>query len=150
MKKKWIWILVILYILFIFSNSLQNGNSSGNLSAEITHYVMKLIQSRNIIIPFDLLHHFIRKLAHFSEYWILGVLTVIALHHKPLFHPSFLNFILFLIAPPCMDEGIQHFVPGRYGCFSDVCIDMSGFLCGALFLYIILCIIEDIHHRRTA
>lgn len=150
MKKKWIWILVILYILFIFSNSLQNGNSSGNLSAEITRTVMQFIQNKGILIPFDLLHHFIRKLAHFSEYWILGVLTVTALHHGPLLKNHFLNFMIFLILPPSMDEGIQHFVPGRYGCFSDVCIDMSGFLCGALFLYIILCIIHDIRERRAS
>ena len=149
MKKKWIWIIVFIYILFIFSNSLQNGNSSGNLSAEITRTLLNLIESRGIMIPFDLLHHFIRKLAHFSEYWILGLLTVAAMHHQPLLKNQILCFFLFLILPPSMDEGIQHFVPGRYGCVSDVCIDMSGFLFGALFLYIILCIIEDIHRRRT-
>lgn len=136
-KNKWIWILIFLYIGFIWSNSLQPGTDSGSLSKNITQMILDVLSYINISFDFDTFHHFIRKLAHFTEYAILGNLVMIALKKEPLIKNIQLNYVLFLVLPAALDETIQHFIPGRYGAISDVCIDMSGFLFGSLLVYLI-------------
>lgn len=132
MKKKYIWIVVICYISFIFFNSLQVGETSNELSSGITRHLYTLI-SQILPITFDTFHYFIRKLAHFSEYAGLGILVTYATHKAPLFSKKQYNIFLFCIFTPCIDETIQLFVPGRNGALLDVFIDMTGFL----FAYII-------------
>lgn len=141
LKKKWLWIVVFAYIGFIFFNSLQVGESSGNFSKEIALFLMNTF---HVTIDFDSFHHFIRKLAHFSEYFILALLVTGAIHVSPLFQNKKMNLLVFWILPPSVDETIQHFVPGRNGAFSDVLLDMSGFFVGFCILYLIL------HHKRKA
>lgn len=137
-NKKYVWIIVFLYILFIFSNSLQIGETSSAISGGLTQFLLSILHSFGWNIPFDTFHHFIRKLAHFSEYAGLGILVVYALRTAPLLTNLKLNYALFWILLPSMDETIQHFVPNRYGCIKDVLIDMSGFLCATLiYLFII-------------
>ena len=41
-----------------------------------------------------------------------------------------------------LTEFIQYFVPGRYGCLSDVLLDFSGFIISAILLSVILIIRE--------
>ncbi len=138
MKKKWMWIIVILYIGFIFSNSLQVGETSGNLSKGITLTILNFFHTIGIQIPFNTFHHFIRKLAHFLEYFGLGLLVVFAIAKQPLIKSKTINYFTFWIIPPSIDETIQHFIPGRYGCITDVLIDMSGFLVATIILTCIL------------
>lgn len=143
LKNKWIWILIFLYIGFIWSNSLQPGTDSGSLSKNITQMILDVLSYINVSFDFDAFHHFIRKLAHFSEYAILGNLVMLALHSKPLLKTIQLNYVLFLILPASIDESIQHFIPGRYGAITDVLIDMSGFLFGSLLVYVIVKLINS-------
>lgn len=126
-----------MYIAFIFSNSLQAGESSGSFSASITTWILSLLSNFNISFAFDSFHHFIRKLAHFSEYAILGVLFMIASNKQPLFKNFKLSYLIFCILPPSIDETIQYFVPGRYGTIKDVLLDISGFLCASIIIYLI-------------
>lgn len=137
MKKKWLWVVIFVYIAFIFSNSLQAGESSGSFSASITTFILNVLSNFHITFDFDSFHHFIRKLAHFSEYGILGILVMIAIFKAPLIENTKLNYVLFWIIPPTIDESIQHFIPGRYGAISDVLLDMSGFFCLSLLVYLI-------------
>lgn len=145
MKKKWMWIIVILYIGFIFSNSLQVGETSGDLSKGITLTILNCLHHIGITIPFNTFHHFIRKLAHFSEYFVLGLLVVFAIAKQPLLQNKTINYLTFWIIPPSLDESIQHFVPGRYGCLTDVFIDMSGFLVATILL---TCILKSKHAKK--
>lgn len=142
-----LWILVCAFILWIFSNSLENGASSGNLSEKVAAWLIHAVNSTGFSIAFDQFHFYVRKAAHFSEYALLGFLTVLAIHNGPLFRPVFCNFLLFWLLPPLMDEGIQHFVPGRYGALSDSLIDMSGFLAGSFLMYVLILIVLDLKKR---
>ncbi|HCK87301.1 MAG TPA: VanZ family protein [Erysipelotrichaceae bacterium] len=134
MKRKEIilWAAVSLYICWIFSNSLADGDTSGQMSGNITGMIMDLLKAVHINISFDTLHHLIRKGAHFCEYLVLGCLVVYAQKHAPLHRNSLIVILLFMIAVPCCDESIQHFVPERYGAFSDVLLDMCGYITGSL------------------
>jgi VanZ family protein len=68
----------------------------------------------------------LRKLAHLSEYAILGALLARAL-------PG-LAALWAGIAYAVTDELHQHFVPGRHAALLDVAIDATGVLAGILVL----------------
>ena len=142
------WLIVFLYICWIFSNSLNNGNLSSAESGTITRFILQCPSWIGITIPFDVFHHFIRKLAHFLEYALLGFLTSLSIHKEALFHNRTLNWIFFGIIPPLMDEGIQHFVPGRYGALTDSFLDMSGYCFGTAVFLICFRIHQHFHNHR--
>lgn len=128
MKKIWIIrILIILWIIFIFFNSLQIGSVSAETSGTITQLLHNLLGKIGITINIVKLSYIVRKLAHISEFFILGILVV--LHewqndfskYKKLLH---VLVICLLIA--VVDEVIQTFIPERAGLLVDVGIDMIG------------------------
>jgi VanZ family protein len=68
----------------------------------------------------------LRKLAHLTEYAVLGALLARAL---PELAAQWLG-----TAYAAADELHQHFVPGRHGALLDVAIDATGVLAGILLL----------------
>ncbi len=133
MRKRYLyWLIVFLYILFIFSNSFQTGEASGNMSAILTVFINRIIK-----IDFDNLHHIIRKLAHFIEYFILAILVIFANNKAPLFNNKFTTIFLFMVLVPLIDEFIQLFIDGRAGTLIDCIIDIAGY---ALYTLIYLLI----------
>ena len=132
MKRKYLWLIVALYVLFICSNSLQSGEVSGGISEQVTRIIVSLLGHVGIMVRnFDLAHLIVRKLAHFSEFALLGILVCFANRKQPLFSNDLYALALFLLVP-LLDEGIQLFVPGRAGVMTDVLIDTSGYLTGWL------------------
>ena len=89
----------------------------------------------------DLLHHYVRKAGHFSEYFVLGILALNAVR-LTFAHPLACAAVFGAIwaGVPNIDETIQRFVPGRAGMTTDVLIDMCGFGCGFLSCLLVLCI----------
>jgi VanZ family protein len=81
-------------------------------------------------------HGLIRKLAHFTEYAVLGVLASRA------FVDSFRSSFYFLagglvVLVAIADETNQSFNPARTGSLVDVLIDLSGGLFGVLVFYLV-------------
>ena len=75
----------------------------------------------------------IRKLAHFSEFFVLGILT--SLVYEDFYNKiSVLNCMLFGFLYACSDEIHQLFVVNRYCSFKDVMIDFSG-----VFIAVLVC-----------
>ena len=142
------WILVFLWIIFIFSNSLIIGEVSGNISGHFSAILMSFINKAGFTIDSQLFHHYIRKAAHFSEYAALGFLTVHACAATSAQHKPLLFLLLWILVPAC-DETIQLFVPDRAGALRDCLIDMSGYITGAFCMYVLLLIIRDLR-KRTA
>jgi VanZ family protein len=68
----------------------------------------------------------LRKIAHVSEYAILGALLARALPELGAFWAG--------VAYAATDEVHQHFVPGRHGAILDIAIDAAGVLLGILLL----------------
>jgi VanZ family protein len=71
------WILVVLWMAFIFYCSAQPATQSKDLSSGLTDFV---VQAMNRWLPAikvntECLHGFLRKLAHFVIYLLLGVLV---------------------------------------------------------------------------
>ena len=131
-KKKLLCSLLILANLaFIWGNSLLDGADSGNLSGGILAWV-------NSILGLDasgaeLLHHLIRKAAHFTEFACLGCLLAWrwSMDHAPneLLLPALLG-----MAAAVVDETIQLFTPDRGPSLKDVWIDTSGVITGVMLL----------------
>ena len=151
-KNKYIiatlWALVGIWVIFIWSNSLKPGNSSGEMSGSVTEVINAVV---GFFIPgFEFSHYFIRKMAHFSEFAILGGLLCISFR-KTLPKKSYLVFLAvpsaFLVASA--DEVIQLFVDGRAGSFADVMIDTSGALTATALAFLVLVIKDKIKCKKT-
>lgn len=125
--RRGVLLLTVLWICFIFSRSLQNADSSDSESG----FVLRLLQKLNLGVSM----HFVRKLAHFTEFWILGFLSLtgFCLYGKK----SFLLPALFGLLIAAADETIQRFVPGRSGQIMDVLLDFCGVAAGCLAALVI-------------
>ena len=135
------------FLLFlIFGFSAQNGDTSGSLSFEISLFLVKLASpllpaamSETVLYErAELIHYFVRKAAHMTEYFLLALSLQLPLTAwlsgwlKPKLRilTGFAATVLFA----ALDEFHQTFVPGRSGNFTDVCIDSTGAFIASLCL----------------
>ena len=149
-KHWWIWLLVAGYIWFIFHNSMMVADVSSALSSKVTYWLAAQLQRYGLYADFYTFHHYVRKLAHFSEFAGLGFLVTLAMEVCPLFKSRLLNFALFLFLVPAADETIQRFVDGRSSQYFDMLIDGGGFLFGGFVCYVFILILMDLVAPRKA
>ena len=121
--------LLIGILVFIWGNSLLPGEASGALS-DWFKSLLYLLFRRNpqTNAGVDL----IRKLAHFSEFTVLGI--CLAWLHGMLQKGKLQPFLWGVLAASA-DETIQRFVPDRGPSIRDVCIDSAGVLTGIILLW---------------
>jgi VanZ family protein len=135
--KQALLIITILWTLFIFSQSLLPGDVSSSQSGFIVDVLYPWVGRLGINIQVDKFSFIIRKLAHFTEYTILGILLLLMYQdrftNKKLYLISFLHGTITAIS----DETIQRFVPNRSGELRDVLIDMGGVLFGVLIIHLV-------------
>lgn len=137
MKRKKILlcsILLTLNLLFIWGNSMLNGEVSGELSGGIMAWLLKHFGS---LIPFGEL--LLRKLGHLTEFTCLGILLFRLFHllgEKGIHGLAMPLFGGMLAA--CVDETIQVFTPDRGPSVTDVWIDTAG-VCAGIVLGTIVC-----------
>ncbi len=128
-------VLLISWAITIFVFSSQDATKSSELSGGIVDKIvysvypdfdeLNLDEQTQITKTFSLI---IRKAAHFSEYFILGLLSVITLFvfkRFKMFFCSVISFV-FCLVYAAGDEIHQYFVPGRACRFTDICIDGAG------------------------
>lgn len=136
-KLRWLTLLSVFWIAVIFSFSLQSGDESGKLSSGIVAWFVGLFFPEDFA-HIELVHFLVRKAAHFTEYFILGVLLSLTVREA--------KWKRILLAPwlmgtcvACCDETIQLFSDGRAGQITDVMIDSSGVFTGCVILMLLLC-----------
>lgn len=122
-------IIVITWMLLIFIMSSFDATESTNQSNFIVNIITDIFKIENI----ELLSFIIRKLAHFTEYLILGFLTINMLNKNDI-SKKYLISILICIIYATSDEIHQIFVPGRACQIRDVLIDSIGSITG-VYLY---------------
>ncbi len=157
--KRWKFIgkllLVLAALLFIWGQSTMNASAS---SAESEHFlslvrplvkaVQQLLSRHGHEMELSVL---VRKLAHFTEYAVLGVLTCFLF-----FTPSRPRLLLsgaLCLAAALVDEGIQRCVDGRGPSLRDVGIDLCGAVCGILLMGLVLTVLHRLlayKRRKTA
>lgn len=139
--------LTILWILFIFSFSMQTGEESSEISGGIVERIVALIFSSNFQHA-DMLEHLIRKAAHFTEYFILGVFASLTVRETKCKRQFFAPWMIGTLVA-CCDETIQLFSNGRSGQVTDVMLDSAGVLCGCVVLYVVCNIFSIIPICKT-
>lgn len=135
MKRKHLRILLVVFIIlnlaFIWGNSAMAGEQSSAMSGGVMAFIHRLL-------PFlpegEMVQAIIRKLAHFSEFAVFGLLCsgLAVLEWEKI--PAGLLGVGLAVA--CIDETIQLYVPGRASSLLDVWIDASGFAVGLLVILI--------------
>lgn len=130
------WILLIAWMSLIFYMSNQNGDTSTGQSNFIVEILSKLGLELSDIAK-ETFKLIIRKVAHFSEYFILYILSyrVLTMYIKLPKASYFALLLVFLYA--CTDEVHQIFISGRTAAFKDVIIDTLGGFAGFTILYIV-------------
>ncbi|MCR5294468.1 MAG: VanZ family protein [Lachnospiraceae bacterium] len=141
--KRFFWFLpTALWMAFIYGFSDQTGEESGELSLVVTEKIAEVVEDlagervRSIDL-ISLLHGYVRKAAHMTEYAILLVLLVLSFcaFMLAMRAVSLSIFVSFVYA--CIDEYHQTRIAGRAGQWTDVCIDMTGVLFAVMLLLFI-------------
>lgn len=134
MKKTNNLTLLIIWMIVIFIMSSFNATESSEQSGFIVNVLSDLLNIKNI----EILSLIIRKLAHFTEYLILGMLAINCFKDYDIKH-IFIISLIFCIIYAGSDEIHQLFIIGRSGNIIDVTIDSFGALSGiTMYYYLIL------------
>lgn len=122
--------LTAVWILFIFFFSMQSGEESSQTSGGIVSLLVEVLFPQGFAY-IEQLTFFIRKLAHFTEYFILGVLVVQTLKQTKCPKQVLVSLVICVLVASC-DETIQLFSGGRSGKIADVVLDSVGAWCGIM------------------
>lgn len=125
--------LIALNLAFIWGNSLVSGEDSGAFSGGIVVWINSFLGLDEA--GAELLHHLIRKAAHFTEFACLGALLAWYCQLSGEKHTASLPVLLGMAAA-VVDESIQLFTPDRGPSLADVWIDTSGAVTGMILLFL--------------
>lgn len=145
--------IFIMIIIFKFSN--QQGDISYGISYKVTNLLESLKISEHIPLINNSLSYTVRKIAHITLYFILGILisssTIFIMKLKKTQIKSYTIFLIssticFVYA--CLDEFHQTFIGGRTGKFSDVGVDAIGFITSILIVISVNKIVTILNKKR--
>ncbi len=126
-------ILIIVTVLFIWSNSLRGQDNSSLQSGRVRAFCQQVLDT--IGIPLTLTDHFVRKAAHFLEFFLLGTeLTVYMLQRHPLNRRDVTDTLMLLFGTAFLDETLQIF-SARGPAISDVWLDLCGGVVAVLLTF---------------
>lgn len=140
MKKRIIFtILSILWmgIIFCFSSkeAVESSKDSRSFITSTIVNIYKLFDSdasdEKINEIVEIFNTPVRKLAHFTEYFVLGLLILLTFKAYGIYNIYLIILFCFLYA--VSDEVHQLFVVGRYCSFFDVIVDTLGSSFAILF-----------------
>ena len=140
---------VLVWSLFIWSNSCRPAAESANQSLQVLTCFEAIFQALHI--PADLGHVLIRKAAHMTEFFVLGILWTAALVWglgKRIGSSMFTGASLCLMTA-LVDESIQLISPGRGSLVTDVWIDFGGSCIGVLLVSMICVLYRSVRRRTT-
>lgn len=128
--KRWIlYIVLCLIVFFIWDNSLQNGGNSDGFSLIFAKWIAPIANKLGFYGNIWALNRIIRKLAHLTEFTILGGVLYVVLRHY-IEYGTVVKTIGVGIVIASLDEFIQLFSLGRSSQLSDVLIDTVGIIIG--------------------
>ena len=167
MRKKRIYtiaavcLLVFLYIM-IFLLSSDVAEDSSMKSSAVTEFLLKIwnffqksdgTPTTEIVVDlFPLaLEKIVRKLAHFSEYLCVGLLSysLVLLWWKGKVWNGRIVIGMQLLLSASLDEIHQYFVPGRYAAVKDVVIDCAGGITGMVIIGMVFAMRKYKRNKRS-
>ena len=128
-------VYLILLIAFIFGNSFASIEESAEDSGRILAFINNILNSLRIPIEFS--EFFIRKTAHFIEFFTLGASVF---GYVVLFKKVTIPNVIYSIFTSCLiamlDETIQYFT-NRGSMLLDVWLDFFAALISIVLLYVL-------------
>lgn len=155
-KKIFLWTVLILHISLIFFFSSQTADDSTVVSKGFTRNIKSEVEIKQELsqeneekfknekyaeavakIGFIKLEGIIRKVAHFSLFFLLGVFINLLMKCYDISGKvRLVSSILFSGGVAFTDETIQLFSEGRSGMILDVFLDMSGAAVAAILFFV--------------
>jgi len=149
-------VLIVVSIIFAWGHSLLPAEESSEESGFVLEQLKPIL---SVFLPEDMITGlFIRKLAHFCEYAIMGLemaaYTALIIRKRRVFTKESekadrkeilklsINTLFCGLAVAFIDETIQIFSPGRGPEIADVWLDMSGFVSGGIVVALVYMIID--------
>lgn len=155
MRNKKLWRIVsislcVLCVIFIFSNSLDNGEESTMKSGLVVAVLQGFVNFFTDGVTVS--ENFVRTMAHFSEFALLGFLLMFCVRTFKQKCTENIFFVLFVsLAVAVVDEILQIFSAGRASDVLDVAVDFSGAVTGIVFFVLfikLLHIIVTVRRRK--
>ena len=129
-------LLLILWVAFIFSNSMDNADASTLKSGAVLALLRRILGSEGT-------EFIVRKTAHFTEFAIEGVLLFLVVKGYTTRPLRFLGWPLLAgLMTALTDETIQLFSLGRSSQVTDVWIDFAGVVTGTLLVFLVQAIVR--------
>lgn len=126
LKKILKTLLLILWLTLIYFFSSQNGTISSNTSGRLLVLIGNFFKVNDINAFVSTFSFLIRKTAHFTEYFILFLISLNCFKEYRTSNKIALIALIFCILCASFDEFHQLFVDGRSGQVKDVLIDSCG------------------------
>ncbi len=136
--------ILIMALIFFFSSQTSSESSevSRGLTRKAVHLFLQLfhLNGAGEAAAVSVLHHYIRKLAHFLLYALLGILSAVTMRitFKRTVSVSVICAAVICVLYSISDEIHQLFISGRSGQISDVFLDSAGAWTGIAVLLIFL------------
>ena len=139
-------VLIILTVIFIFSNSFENSSASDKASEKVTETVKPIVES--VIGQGKVTNNAVRKTAHVLEFGLLGFeLAILLTALGSVSLSSVMHCSFFAVTVALLDETIQIF-NDRGALVKDVWIDFGGALSGITIALLIFRLASLFKKRR--
>lgn len=149
-RKRWNIVLVLLLVLtlaFIWGNSLLPRTESQEISRGLLAELCAALEHVGLHIdPQN--DHWLRKLAHFGEFGMLGAeLGLLLCLNRRQSVQGFVNCAFAGLAVAVTDEALQ-LISNRGSQVQDILLDFAGFLAGLLLWALLWSVAEKIMLRK--
>ena len=133
-------LVLLLVAICSIATMLYFSSRTAEISSQQSQMIIDIIK----LIGIEPSSYFIRKLAHFTIFVIIGfcISMFIGSYDMNKITSTLLSFTL-TTGYACIDEYIQTFIPGRNGSVNDVMIDTFGVIIGILLYNIIIYFINN-------
>lgn len=133
-------VLLVLTLLFIWSNSMKSIPQSRGDSDSVLHWIEPFLEF--FVGMGNVTSNLVRKLAHFVEFGALGVelALLLAVRNRLALQPL-INCLFLSLLAALTDETIQIFYD-RGSQVQDVLLDFSGACCGLLGTALLLLLLR--------
>ena len=141
-------LLVLLTLAFIWGNSLLPREESQEISRGLLAELCAVLENVGLYIdPQN--DHWLRKLAHFGEFGLLGAeLALLLCLNRRQSVQGFINCAFAGLAVAVTDEALQ-LISNRGSQVQDVLLDFAGFVTGLLVWALLWSAVEKIRLRKT-
>ncbi|QWB95252.1 VanZ family protein [Mycoplasmatota bacterium] len=142
---KWFY-FILLFTSLIWMQSVFPGDISSAESGFLVRIAIDVLNLFNITIESDVLHHIIRKIAHFMEFFILGLLWLaFVLSQEKLENKYLFLMSIAVVLTAATDEIIQLFSIDRGPSITDFFIDITG----GLIVLVVYMLFKLLYNRNV-